>query len=240
MVTKCVVLQCFVVHLLLILIFQHPTGSSTSISKSMNVKNDNEIVTLTDEEERKGIFRLDIESGGSSPFQLDMDLWVSVVVFRTGHRIRCVVVFRAGHRIRWVYSSCLLASQYLWRSLSLELDTESGGSALSLELDTESGGSSPFPPLDTESGGSSPFPPLNTESELDTESGGSALSLELDTESGGSSPFPPLDTESGGSSPFPPLNTESGGSSPFSPVENQMGLLHFLLLHMVGLLRFLL
>uniref|UniRef100_A0A0R3TF72 MATH domain-containing protein n=1 Tax=Rodentolepis nana TaxID=102285 RepID=A0A0R3TF72_RODNA len=52
----------------------------------------------------------------------------------------------------------------------------------------------------------------------------------LDTESGGSSPFPPLDTESGGSSPFPPLNTESGGSSPFSPVENQMGLLHFLLL----------
>ncbi|VDO04122.1 unnamed protein product [Rodentolepis nana] len=69
---------------------------------------------------------------------------------------------------------------------------------------------------------------------------GLPLSLELDTESGGSSPFPPLDTESGGSSPFPPLNTESGGSSPFSPVENQMGLLHFLLLHMVGLLRFLL
>ncbi|VDO02024.1 unnamed protein product [Rodentolepis nana] len=69
---------------------------------------------------------------------------------------------------------CLLASQYLWLlSLSLELDTESGGSALSLELDTESGGSSPFPPLDTESGGSSPFPPLNTES-------------------GGSSPFPPV------------------------------------------------
>ncbi|VDO12682.1 unnamed protein product, partial [Rodentolepis nana] len=40
-----------------------------------------------------------------------------------------------------------------------------------------------------------------------------------------------MGTESDGSSPFPPvMNTESGGSSPFSPVENQMGLLHFLLI----------
>ncbi|VDO04391.1 unnamed protein product [Rodentolepis nana] len=79
--------------------------------------------------------------------------------------------------------------------------------------------------LDIESGGSSPFQ-LDIESELDTESGGSALSLELDTESGGSSPFPPVGYIEG-------MWVEC-------MIKNQMGLLHFLLLHMVGLLRFLL
>ncbi|VDN98905.1 unnamed protein product [Rodentolepis nana] len=71
-------------------------------------------------------------------------------------------------------------------SLSLELDTESGGSVSRLHR----GGSSPFPPV-------SQSDSMSLSLELDTESGGSALSLELDTESGGSSPFPPLDTESG-------------------------------------------
>ncbi|VDO05414.1 unnamed protein product [Rodentolepis nana] len=120
----------------------------------------------------------------------------------TGHRIRCVVVFRAGHRIRWVYSSCLLASQYLWLSVAVfllpRLDTESGGSSrLSLGLDTESGGSSP--------------------------------SEHRIRESDGSSPFPPVGFTSGGSSPFPPVGYRSDGSSPFPHVTDQMGLLHFLM-----------
>ncbi|VDO01372.1 unnamed protein product [Rodentolepis nana] len=133
----------------------------------------------------------------------------------------------------------------------------------------ESDGSSPFPPVGFTSGGSSPFPPVGYRSDGSSPfphvgyiwwvfsvsscftSGGSSPFPPVGYRSDGSSPFPHVGyiwwvfsvssyTESGGSSPFPPLNTESGGSSPFSPVENQMGLLHFLLLHMVGLLRFLL
>ncbi|VDN96449.1 unnamed protein product [Rodentolepis nana] len=136
---------------------------------------------------------LDIESGGSSPFpplvntESGFTSGGSSPFPPVGYRSDGSSPFPHVGYIWWVFSvsSCRSHRQVgllhfllcfarfppvgyiegMWVDLplSLELDTESGGSSPFPPLDTESGGSSPFPPLNTESGGSSPFSPVENQ-----------------------------------------------------------------------------